>query len=234
MPGERLYAQTEHFIIYSDGSADGDAAAAAMQDAAEADYAAIQSWASGIIPPRLPFKVYTDPAVGGAYHITCAGTDIHVLPDAGRAAGFLAAEVVEVFEAALRNGWDCGHTNGEGLSRVLAFERHPDLASDFTPTEQDWWAAGQVDYVTDNSADDRDQVANGCADLFLYYLHSQLTFGWTAVVSAGGSSLGDTYQRLTGYAGAQGFSDFISVLTRVANDGTLALPPSGNPFPIAV
>jgi hypothetical protein len=164
--------------------------------------------------------------------MTCAGTDIHVLPDALRAPGFLVAEIVEVFEAFHDRGWDCGQTNGEVLSRVLAFDRHPEIAPDFTPTEQDWWSQGAKDYVNDNSAGDTDQAANGCGDLFLYYLHDQLTFSWPDIISAGGTNLGATYRALAGYPGSQGFADFKTVLSKIDHNGTLALPASGDPFPV--
>jgi hypothetical protein len=230
--GERRAGQTTNFTIFSDGSPDGDAAAAAMLQVAEPDYAAVQQWFKGITPPNLPFYVYTDPDAGGAFHITCAGTDVHVSGNPARAPGFLTAEVVEVFEDALANGWDCGYTNGEVLSRVLAFERHPEIAPDFLATEQDWWQQGHGDYVNDNSAGDRDQLANGCGDLFLYYVHGQLTFSWADIIAAGGGSLGATYQALTGYEGRQGFNDFINVLSTIDRGDGLDLPASGNPFPI--
>ncbi|HEY8677208.1 MAG TPA: hypothetical protein VIN39_01065 [Candidatus Dormibacteraeota bacterium] len=230
--GERLAGTTTNFVLYSDGSADGDAAAQAMLQSAEPDFAAVQQWFGNLTPPTLPFNVYTDPDAGGAYHITCAGTDIHVLPDPTQAPGFLAAEIVEVFQAAINNGWDCGHTNGESLSRVLAFELHSEIAAEFNATEQDWWAQGHPDHVNDNASGDTDQVASGCGDLFLYYLHSQLTFGWDAIVLAGGQTLGACYQALTGYDPAQGFTDFITALSTIDQGGTLALPPSGNPFPL--
>ena len=145
---------------------------------------------------------------------------------------FFDAEIVEVFEAAINNGWDCAVTNGESLSRVLAFDRHPEIAADFNQTEQDWWASGHPDHVNDNSAGDTDQLAAGCGDLFLYYLHSQLTFDWPPICSAGGRTLGAGYQSLTGYDPQQGFNDFIAALSTIDQGGTLSLPPSGNPFPI--
>lgn len=224
--------QTANFIVYSDGTPSGDAAAQAMLNSCEADFSATQAWFGGGTPPGLPMNVYADPNAGGAYHLTCAGTEIHVLSDPNLAPGFLTAEIVEVFEAAINNGWDCGFTNGEALSRVLAFDRHPEIAGDFNQTEQDWWSAGHQDYVNDNSAGDTDQNANGCGDLFLYYLHSQLTFDWSAICTAGGQTLGACYQALTTYDPQQGFSDFITTLSKIDQGGTLALPPSGNPFPI--
>lgn len=231
-PGEAKAGQTANFIIFTDGTPSGDAAAQAMLDACQADYAATKVWFGGLTPANLPFYVYADPNAGGAYHMSCAGTDVHVQSDPNLAPGFLTAEIVEVFEAAINNGWDCGLTNGEALSRVLAFERHPGIAGDFNQTEQDWWAAGHQDCVNDNSAGDTDQAANGCGDLFLYYLHSQLTFDWTAICLAGGQTLGACYQSLTSYDPRQGFSDFVTALSSLDQGGTLALPPSGNPFPI--
>ena len=230
--GEARAGQTTNFVVFTDGTPSGDAAAQAMLNSCEADYAAMQQRFQGLTPPSLPFYVYADPNAGGAYHMTCAGTDIHVLSDPALGPGFLTAEIVEVFEAAINNGWDCGFTNGESLSRVLAFDRHPEIAGGFNQTEQDWWASGHRDYVNDNSAGDTDQIAAGCGDLFLYYLRSQLTFDWGAICSAGGQTLGACYQLLSGYDPQQGFSDFIAALTTIDQGGTLALPSSGNPFPL--
>src|SRR5207248_1671142 len=83
-----------------------------------------------------------------------------------------------------KSGWECGVAIVESLSRVLACERHPELAAECNPAEQDWWAQEHRDYVNDNSAGDTDQIASGCGDLFLYYLHSQLTFDWTTKCGA--------------------------------------------------
>src|SRR6202171_4472229 len=53
--GQAKAGQTQNFIVFSDGTADGDAAAQAMLDRAEADYAATQIWFGGLTPTRLPF-----------------------------------------------------------------------------------------------------------------------------------------------------------------------------------
>src|ERR1700730_16862033 len=72
--GQAKAGQTQNFIVFSDGKPSGDGSA-------EADYAATQVWFGGLTPPGLPFYVYADPNAGGAYHLTCAGTDVHVLSD---------------------------------------------------------------------------------------------------------------------------------------------------------
>jgi hypothetical protein len=174
-----------------------------------------------------------DAQAGGAYHFGCNATNLYLEPTPELASGFFVAELVEVFEAAINNGWDCGFTNGEGLSRVLAGERNANLGSLFVQTEQAWWADGHADFVSDNSADDRNADANGCATLFLYYLHTQLGYDWRTLVTTGGASLAQTYQRVTGQDPAAGFSDFLARLATLDAGGVLTVPGSGNPFPIS-
>lgn len=243
--GETEVGRTSDLIVYSDGSPEGNAAAQAVLQSAEADYRAVQQWFGGIsLPPgqngddqsvprtALPIQVLVDPQAGGAYHFGCDATNIYIQPAPDLANGFMVAELVEIFEAALNNGWSCGKTNGEGLSRVLAGERNPNLGADFAQTIQAWWGHGHADYVNNNDASDQDEDSNGCSTLFLYYLHSQLGFDWAKIVATGGATLGETYQRLTGRSGAEGFNDFISRMATLDQGGQLALPASGNPFPI--
>jgi hypothetical protein len=246
LAGQNEVGRTEHFIVYSDGSSNGDATARAVLQHAEADFAAIQTWFGGLaLPPghdgddqtvvrtALPLEVAMDASAGGAYHYACDGTDFFLEPTPAIGPGLNVAELVEVFEAGQGRGWDCGHTNGEGLSRVLAFERYPSMVPDFINTVQNWWSNGYGDYVNDNSATDQDESGNGCATLFLDYLHFQLSFTWEQIVAAAGSSLGATYQQLTGQDPKAGFQDFIDrVATLDDGSGNLRLPANGNPFPI--
>jgi hypothetical protein len=244
LTSETVVGQTAHFVVYSDGFAEGDAAAQGVLAACEADFTAVQTWFGGIdLPPgqdgddrttvrtAQPLYVLMDPNAGGAYHYSCAGANLYIEPvPTNQASVLVVAEVVEVFEAAINNGWDCGHTNGEALSRVLAIERNAILASVIMPTEQRWWRNGHQDYVTDNSATDQNEDANGCGALFLYYLHTQLGFSWTQIATTGGDSLGDTYQKLTGKDPQAGFQDFMGRLATIAQGGQLNVPSSGNPF----
>jgi hypothetical protein len=246
LTSETVVGQTAHFVVYSDGVADGDVAAQSILAACEADLAAVQVWFGGIdLPPgqdgddqttvrtAQPLYVLMDPNAGGAYHYSSAGANLYIEPaPANQASALVVAEVVEVFEAAIDNGWDCSHTNGEALSRVLAVERNATLASVTTPTEPRWWRNGHHDYVNDNSATDQNEDANGCGALFLYYLHTQLGFSWTQIATTGGSSLGDTYQKLTGKDPQAGYRDFIGRLATIAQGGQLNVSSSGNPFPL--
>jgi hypothetical protein len=243
--GETEVGRTPHLIAFTDGSPEGTAAAQAVLASAEADYGAVREWFGGIDLPAgqegddqsiprtaTPVQVLIDPQAGGAYHFGCNATDLYIAPDVNEATGLMVAELVEVFESAVNNGWSCGQANGEALSRALAVERNGNLAPLIVQTAQQWWANGHADYVTNNDADDRNQDSNGCGTLFLYYLHSQLGFSWQKIVTTGGATLGETYQRLTGKSGAQGFSDFVSLLNTLAAGGQLNLPANGNPFPI--
>jgi hypothetical protein len=243
--GETEAGRTEHLVVYTDGTPNGDASAQAVLRSAEADYQAVANWFGGIsLPPgqegddqttprtATPVQVLIDQQAGGAYHFGCDATDIYIEPTPELANGFMVAELVEVFEAASNLGWSCGNTNGEGLSRALAGERNANLGPLFTQTAQAWWQAGHADYVTTNAADDRDENSNGCATLFLFYLNKQLGFDWRTITTTGGATLGETYQKLTGKSGAQGFSEFVSLLSGIDQGGTLNIPASGNPFPI--
>ena len=243
--GQTEAGRTEHLIVYTDGTPNGDASAQAILTTAEADYQAVTNWFGGIsLPPgqegddqttprtATPVQVLIDQQAGGAYHFGCDATDIYIEPTPELATGFMVAELVEMFEAAINNGWQCGNTNGEGLSRVLAGERNANLGPLFTQTGQTWWQAGHADYVNSNAADDRDENSNGCATLFLFYLNQQLGFDWRTITTTGGATLGETYQKLTGKPGPQGFSEFVSLLNSLAQGGTLNLPANGNPFPI--
>ena len=59
----------------------------------------------------------------GASHSSCMSTDVSVGGKSGTNVDFirslLVAEADEVFIANFGHGWNCGASNGEGLSRVL-------------------------------------------------------------------------------------------------------------------
>ena len=244
--GEQQVGQTANVIVYTDGTPQGNQSAQAVLSSFDNDYSVITAYFGGLRLPQgqqgddktvprtaLPVQVLMDGQAGGAYHFGCSATDLYCEPTPDAAEGFAIAELVEVFEAAINNGWQCGQTNGEALSRVLATDRAPILGQIGVQAGQAWWADGHQDFITTNSATDQNNDSNGCGPLFLFYLHSQLHFDWKTITTTGGATLGETYQRLTGNSPQQGLQDFLSRLATVVDaSGTLAIPPSGNPFPI--
>jgi hypothetical protein len=244
--GEQQAGQTTNVTVFTDGTPQGNQSAQAVLNAFDNDFSVIQAYFGGIQLPQgqqgddktvprtaLPIQVLMDGQAGGAYHFGCSATDLYIEPSPDAAEGFTIAELVEVFEAAANNGWQCGQANGEALSRVLATDRAPILGQIGVQAGQAWWADGHQDFVTDNSATDQNNDSNGCGPLFLYYLHSQLHFDWKTITTTGGATLGETYQRLTGNSPQQGFQDFLSRLATIVDaSGALNIPSNGNPFPI--
>lgn len=241
--GQTDVGGTDQIRVFTDGTPTGDAAAQAVLKTAGDDYNAVAAWFGGLTLPAgqdgddqntprtaMPIRVLVDQQAGGAYHFGCDATDLYIEPTAEVASGFMVAELVEVFESAIGNGWQCGNTNGEGLSRVLAWERNNGLGPMLSQTYVDWWANGHNDYVNQNTADDRDEFSNGCATLFLFYLRYTLGYDWTKIVTTGGVTLGETYQKLTGKSGVDGFNEMVAALQPMVQNGALSVPASGNPF----
>ena len=89
--GENEVGRVNDMIVYSDGSAEGDASAKAVLQTAEADFQAVQQWFGGLALPAghdgddqttprtaTPCQVLVDPQAGGAYHFGCDATDIYI------------------------------------------------------------------------------------------------------------------------------------------------------------
>jgi len=223
---------TPHFQFKSDGTSAGAIAVNEMQAVCEQDYAAAKDIFGLGEVPRLPFVVTVDPSSGGAYHLSCEGTAIWLIPD--DAASLLVAETTECFMA-LQGSIDCGLTAGEGLSRALASEIRPfTVLMGLDGDVQGCWDT-RHDYWNDNSHDDQDKWGNACGTLSWFYFRYQLGYTWRQCVSTKGQSIGEVFTALTGMDSVQGFKDFVNVLKgAVAADGTLVVPRSGNPFPIGV
>jgi hypothetical protein len=148
----------------------------------------------------LPFVCVIVKGDFGAFHRSCSETDVHVAAfqehNAELVEYALMAEVIEVFSAHQRRGWNCGASNGEGLSRVLATELHPNQLDGFA-TAADWLNSRRQNFVDRNDPSDQHSASTGCAVLFLYYLRYQLGYTWEQIVSHGEPTLAETYQRLT-------------------------------------
>jgi hypothetical protein len=117
--------QTEHFILSVDPDlgADGRAIANSLFQTCEQDFFTLQTFFGGIVPNSMPFHVIITSGSQGASHPGCAATTLSIGANSGPIAfmrSLVIAEESEVFQANFGAGWNCGFSNGEGLSRVLA------------------------------------------------------------------------------------------------------------------
>lgn len=145
---------------------------------------------------------------GGAYHYGCDfGSGSVLYLDATFAnstvdplnleIGLFVAELSESFMGPQGAGWNCGFSNGEGLSRFCAeVETQPGTLADFA-TGPIWAQAGFPDWVSTTEQTDQDGVSTGCAIVYIYWMLS-LGFTIPQIVQAGGATLSANYQTLTG------------------------------------
>jgi hypothetical protein len=211
--------QTQHFKVYYDddlGGSLGPRMADGILAVCESDLSTLAEIFDSVPLPNLPFSVIAVPwsKAQGAYHHSCDGTEIYcgVYSDPNvqipLAQGVLVAEEVEVFEAAQNLGWDCGKSNGEGLSRTLAEELYPILDQYFY-TADVWLDSARNDYVTTNFPSDVDAASIGCSVLFLNFLQF-MGYSWAEIAQAGAPTLASVYQNLTGLTSA--VADFRAVI----------------------
>lgn len=229
---------TQNFVVsYEEGlGANGQTFADAVLAVCERDYAQLQSIFGNISIDALPFQIYLrlgDSSHGGAYHYSCLATELYcfITPGEGSelANMLVVAEEDEVFMGNQNVGWNCGYSNGEGLSRILSTELHPSALNGFASAAS-WLDSDRPDWVDNTEQTDTDYVSIGCATLFLNYLHYQLGKSWSDIVQAGGSTLAETYSKLTGASDA--FSSFSTLLQSRFPQGTPSGLQNDNPFPI--
>ena len=155
---------------------------------------------------------------GGAYHYGCdftAGGALYL--DATFAAadpldlevGLYVAELSESFMGPQGRGWGCGFSNGEGLSRFCAEQETPPGTLDAFATGPAWVAADYPDWVTETEQTDGDDAATGCAILYIYWMLSR-GHGIPEIIAAGGATLAENYQALTGETSA--YQDLVAAV----------------------
>jgi GT2 family glycosyltransferase len=239
------FGSTEHFNVYYQTvlGAAGQRIADGVLRTCERDYCQLADWFGGITPPGLPFNlilVGLSPGrdgTGGAYHHTCAAVDLYedvrTTPylDVDLTRMLVVAELVEVFEAAQGQGWDCGASHGEGLSRVLATALYPGELSGYATAAHWLDSAERPDYVNRTAPTDRDPVSNGCAVLFLNWLHDGLGLDWDQIVQAAAPTLAQTCTRLTGRA--DGWMRFRAAIVDLFPPGSPSGLATDNPFQFA-
>ncbi|HYL05724.1 MAG TPA: hypothetical protein VE075_06775 [Thermoanaerobaculia bacterium] len=226
-------------VFYQKTLPAGPRLAADLLASCDTDFATLKGW-FGVTPGGLPFKVYLESGDFGAYHKDCATTEIHCSTfdgsDRDAVRMLVTAEAVEVFAAALGKGWDCGTSDGEGLSRVLATAIYK-LEIRGRATAPAWLQqVNRPDYVSKSDPSDGNPIALGCATLFLNFLHFQLGHRWQEIIqqgdrdASGKLSLATTYQRLTGKDAA--FGPFNAALAQAYPPGRPVFVSSDNVFPL--
>lgn len=169
---------------------------------------------------------------GGAYHYGCDFTSGGVMYlDATFAStsvdplnlevGLYVAELSESFMGTQGAGWNCGFSNGEGLSRFCAEQETPAGTLDAFATGPAWAAAGFPDWISQTDQTDQGAVSTGCAIVYLYWM-SFLGFTIPQIVQAGGDTLSANYQTLTGNNTA--YNDLMTALQgrQVTSDNPFA------------
>jgi hypothetical protein len=145
---------------------------------------------------------------GGAYHYGCDFTSGGVLYlDTTQTAaeplsmeiGLFQAELSECYMGAQAKGWNCGGSNGEGLSRFLAELRSGGASgalAAFT-TAPSWIKAEMPDWCSKTEATDQNPVSTGCAVLYCWWMTHE---GKTPaeIAGAGGATLQDNFAALGG------------------------------------
>jgi hypothetical protein len=152
---------------------------------------------------------------GGAYHYGCdfvSGSDLYCDAAFGNpelTTGLFVAELSECFTGAQNQGWDCGGSNGEALSRFLAelLSGGPHGALADYATGPTWDQAGRPDWIDASEPTDQDPVSTGCGMVYLYWMLSK-GFSAAQITQAGcrDGTLASNYSTLTGAATA--WSDF--------------------------
>jgi hypothetical protein len=236
-PYTKRGATTNFNVFFEDAlGASGPVLADAVLANCEQDYAALQGFFGGIAPPNLPFNVYVVTGDFGAYHATCAATEMHCAAFDGTNADLVrmlvVAEADEVFMDAQGAGWNCGFSNGEALSRVLSTEAYPAQLDGFASASA-WLNSTRDDFVNQNDPTDQTYESIGCAALFINYLRNQtgFLFPLDQIVQKGGPTLTQTYQNLTGNSDDP-FPAFAALLNQKFPAGSPANWPDDNPFPI--
>lgn len=213
----------------------GATLAQAILGTCERDFKTLQGVFGGLTPERMPFLVQITDDSTGASHSSCMGTDISVGGQSDGNTDFirslLVAEADEVFMANFGHGWDCGASNGEGLSRVLANDIYKGVEpADFISSNVWLNDASRPNFVDRTKPTDTDYISIGCSVLFLNWMRFQLNHTWADIVGAGHGTLGATYKKLTGKS--TGWHDFTAAINAKFPTGHHYSLNTDNPFPV--
>lgn len=182
--------------------------------AATKPYEDMQNWfgiSGGVLSVVIAPLSGDNDGSGGAYHYGCDFTTGGVLYlDATFASsanplnlevGLYVAELSECFMGPQGGGWNCGYSNGEGLSRFAAEQETPAGTLGAFVTGPAWSQAGYPDWISKTEPTDQDSVSTGCAIVYIYWMRS-LGYSAPQIVRAAGATLAVNYQALTGKTSA--------------------------------
>ena len=254
--GFPVAAFTRHFAVTyaAENDADAFSRAQAILGSCELDLQRLQDWfACNYDDSPYTIWVHVEAGVvgGGASNygydddessrIFVTGT---YKPAAGDAAGFairddlarmlFVAELAEILMDFTGRGWNRGDSAGEALSRVAAAELHPNgyYGSGDGPIVGKWLQSVQDNFVSGSEGTDNNPLSYGCGILFLNYLAYQLGIPISKIVQAGGSSLAETFSRVTGQPGPGAFGQFQAVLKSHIQQPKYFAPARDNIFPL--
>jgi hypothetical protein len=158
---------------------------------------------------------------GGAYHYGCnfgQGADLYCDAALGKPEltnGLVVAELTESFMGAQNKGWNCGWSNGEALSRLLAelLSGGPSGALAAFASGPAWDQAGRPNWIDATDPTDQNIVSTGCGVVYLYWMMAK---GYSAaqITQAGcpDTTLASNYAALTGATTA--WKDFDAALAQ--------------------
>jgi hypothetical protein len=107
-------------------------------------------------------------------------------------------------------GWNCGGSNGEALSRLLAEELSGGPFGQLAAFASGpaWDHAGRPNWIDTTENTDQNYVSTGCGMVYLYWMKVVMGYSIPEIVNAAGNTLAENYQALTGSASA--WADFHS------------------------
>jgi hypothetical protein len=236
--------QTAHFRVSVDPGlgSKGTQVADSLLKTCEQDFATLQGYFGGITPKSLPFHLIVTAGSDGASHATCLATGLSIGAHSGPLAfmrSLVIAEEDEVFEANFGHGWNCGSSNGEGLSRVLANDMVPGVepagflsAPVWLDDSSDVDGVYREDWVTRTDPTDVNYFSIGCSVLFLNWMRFQLDYSWAKIIGAGAPTLAQTYKNLTGKN--DGWTTFKALMDKTYAPGKPSRLQTDNPFPLTI
>lgn len=244
--------QTQHFVVaYDDNVTNGSVLAQSVLDNCENYYAALKQIFGGVEPPPgipivpdsgWPFHVHIRVGTSGATHGGCNNTSLWIDAfDGGDTVlvdHLVVSEADEVFMAAQGKSWDCGSSQGEALSRLLAYD-----LTGFSGISGPWsfLAAGdwlnsptRPDFVSYNDPTDGNFASIGCGTLFINYIRNQRGIPIDRIVQVADTELSTTLHAITGDPGdVYPFPPFRLLMHLHYPEGVTAVgPPLDNPFPL--